>query len=109
MTDLDPFTTSSPIEDINVVKGNAVQVPIPPLISNPKPSVEWYRDNQNLALEGPNHQITLDLNLVLLDAQLADDGAKFKATFLNTQTGVSSDTSLYTLRVTGKINNNNQL
>ena len=29
MTDLDPFTTSSPIEDINVVKGNAVQVSYP--------------------------------------------------------------------------------
>lgn len=100
-TDLDPLTSSQD-ETVNVQRGHGIKIHLPSFKSYPfPPTVEWHRNSNIMADEGPNHQVTLSKDLVLLDTQTGDDGHVYQAEILNGLNGETSTTKTYTIKVSG--------
>nr|XP_022318503.1 protein sidekick-like isoform X2 [Crassostrea virginica] len=96
---LDPLPTVQN-ENVNVQKGQGVKISLPSFKSYPfPPTVEWHLNANIMAEEGPNHQVTLSKDLVLLDTETQDDGSVYQAEILNGLNGQTSTTQTYTVRV----------
>ncbi|XP_078319648.1 protein sidekick-like isoform X2 [Crassostrea virginica] len=96
---LDPLPTVQN-EIVNVQKGHGVKISLPSFKSYPfPPTVEWHLNTNIMAEEGPNHQVTLSKDLVLLDTETQDDGSVYQAEILNGLNGQTSTTQTYTVRV----------
>lgn len=102
ISDLDPLPTVQN-EIVNVQKGHGVKISLPSFKSYPfPPTVEWHLNANIMAEEGPNHQVTLSKDLVLLDTETQDDGSVYQAEILNGLNGQTSTTQTYTVRVSGE-------
>uniref|UniRef100_K1Q4V6 Protein sidekick-2 n=1 Tax=Magallana gigas TaxID=29159 RepID=K1Q4V6_MAGGI len=96
---LDPLTSVQD-ETVNVQRGHGFKIHLPSFKSYPfPPTVEWHRNSNIMANEGPNHQVTLSKDLVLLDTQTGDDGHVYQAEISNGLNGETSTTQSYTIKV----------
>lgn len=96
---LDPLTSVQD-ETVNVQRGHGFKIHLPSFKSYPfPPTVEWHRNSNIMADEGPNHQVTLSKDLVLLDTETGDDGHVYQAEILNGLNGETSTTQSYTIKV----------
>lgn len=99
---MDPLTSVQD-ETVNVQRGHGFKIHLPSFKSYPfPPTVEWHRNSNIMADEGPNHQVTLSKDLVLLDTETGDDGHVYQAEILNGLNGETSTTQSYTIKVSGK-------
>lgn len=90
-------------ETVNVQRGHGFKIHLPSFKSYPfPPTVEWHRNSNIMADEGPNHQVTLSKDLVLLDTETGDDGHVYQAEILNGLNGETSTTQSYTIKVSSR-------
>lgn len=103
---MDPLTSVQD-ETVNVQRGHGYKIHLPSFKSYPfPPTVEWHRNSNIMADEGPNHQVTLSKDLVLLDTETGDDGHVYQAEISNGLNGETSTTQSYTIKVSGRESEN---
>lgn len=98
---MDQFSSDAD-QNVRVKEGDAVILQLPPIASVPPPQMEWFRNKNKMDIYGPNHYVTLQNNLALLDVDMVSDGVPYHAEALNGQSGDNASSGEFILEVLGK-------
>ncbi|XP_069123043.1 protein sidekick-like [Argopecten irradians] len=95
---MDVFSSTTD-QDIPVEAGDAVVLQLPDIASVPTPTMYWYLNQNFMDVNGPNHYVSLDNNLALLDIGSLSNDNVYHAEALNGQSGDSAQSGRFTLKV----------